>query len=430
MEGQTPEHWSPPTTLAELHLPPAFVADHCIRTLSYQGPMTPPEIARHWRVHDAIVVEVVDNLKAAGLVQIDSGRAGYDRLGRVRLTDGGQSRVDAARHRTWYAGALPVSLSDFGRNVSVPAEQAGLRETVRAELRALAFDRKAADEIGQALAAGAALTLEGVAADEQLDIATALRRALTGTVRLPYAVYAAGSVMRLFDPRYHRTTEQGVEEYDELDVLRTHREPTQWASAGRPAVTLTGGVLPSDVVPAYDDEARFYVAPAPLAASGGVLCVTDASANPDALAELARLWLIPGRHGTGIVLLRSGERIEVPWRAAAVLLGAKVTALPEAARRAVVYDVDVSALGEQTLAAFIARRLPAHASGQDAAGAIAELLTRVDLSNRRAAGEACRYLRDRAVYEGESFSLTPAVLHQAIDFAARTIPAGAHLRAA
>jgi hypothetical protein len=290
-------------------------------------------------------------------------------------------------------------------------------------LGALAFDTAAIDGIGQAVAAGAALALNGIAADEQIEVANALGRALSGIVTLPYAVFAAGSVMRLFVARYHRTAEAGVEVEDGLDVLRSHREATQWASVARPAVTLTGGLLASDVLPAYDDEAHFYVAPVPLAASGGVLSITDCGASAGTISELARLWLTPGRHGTGIVVLRSGERIEVPWRAATVLLDVAASDLPDAARRAIDYDVDASALADGALVSYISRRLGDAAIPEQAAASVAELLKRTGLGGRRAAGDACRYLRDRAAYEGASFSLTPAVLEQAIDFAAREEPA-------
>ncbi len=415
--------WSPPTTLAELRLPPSFVADHCIRTLSYQGPLTPAEIARHWRVHDAIVAEVVEALKAAGLVRLDAGQSTFDRLGRVRLSDAGQARVLAARQRTWYAGALPVSLAAFGQRLGRIATDDRFRDRLASELGALAFDAAAIDGIGQAVAAGAAVTLDGIAPDEQIEVADALGRALSGIVTLPYAVFAAGSVIRLFDARYHRTAEAGAVEDDGLDVLRSHREATQWASVARPAVTLTGGLLASDVLPAYDDEAHFYVAPVPLAASGGVLCITDCGSSADALSALARLWLSPGRHGAGIVLLRSGERIEVPWHAATVLLDVAPQDLPDAARRAIDYNVDASALADGALVSYISRRLGDTAIPEQAAASVAELLKRTGLGSRRAAADACRYLRDRAAYEGASFSLSPAVLEQAIDFAAREEPA-------
>ncbi len=433
MNEDTPRTWSQPTTVAELHLPPTFVADHCIRTLSYRGPMTPTEIARHWRIHDAVVSEVIEVLKATGLVQIDSRQATLERLGRVRLTDLGQARVAAARERTWYAGPLPVSLSDLAGRAGAMAAPDGMRDVVRAELGALAIEPCAADEIGQALASGATLAISGAAADEQHELARAFGWALIGEVTLPYAMFAAGAVVRMFDPRYHRPTASQSSAGDADDILRSHHDAgQQWATVARPAVTLTGGVLPSDVLPAYDDEAKFYLAPIPLAASGGVLCVADCGVNPSALADLARLWLIPGHEGAGIMLLRSGERIEVPWRAATVLFGVTPAILPMASRHAATYGVDISALPGGALVDFVARRLPEPTFPGETPAIVAGLLERWGLGRRAAAAQPCRYLRDRAAYEGAAFALTPEALRQAVEFAgvAALAPADQRPRAA
>jgi hypothetical protein len=183
-------------------------------------------------------------------------------------------------------------------------------------------------------------------------------------------------------------------------------------------VTLAGGVLPTDVVPAYDEEAKFYVAPPACAAWGGVLCVMDSGSNPAALAELARMWLLPGRQGTGILRLRSGERIEVPWRSATVLLSATPDVLPTAVRDAVSYCVDISELAGASLASFLARRSRGlEALPERLSGSLAAMLEEGGLATRVAAARAAQFLRDRAVFEGTSFSLSMGVLQQAVDFA-------------
>jgi len=88
------------------------------------------------------------------------------------------------------------------------------------------------------------------------------------------------------------------------------------------------------------------------------------------------------------------------------------------------------ALAGETLIRFISGRVHGPAFPQTAVQAIAEVLMRVDLCNRPAAGQACRYLRDRAAYEGAAFTLSAAVLQQAIDFAKRAQAPRSQMRAA
>lgn len=418
-----------PSTLADLHLPPTFVAEHAVRVLAYQGAMTPAEIARRWRVDDTIAVEVVESLKSEGLVELDSAQKTFERTGRVRLTAAGHERVTAARRRTWYAGALPVSLSDFSSRVDlalpVPPAPAGAESA----LAALAIDPVQAAEISQAAHAGATLAVRGAAYDEQIPIVHAIAGALEGVVSLPFALYAAGAVMRVVDSRFHHTSEAPGEDIPAVDILRSRESHAQWATVARPVVTIAGGVQSVDVLPAYDDEARFYVAPIPFAACRGLLAVLDSDTNPAGLADLARLWLVPGRQHTGVLLLRSGERIEIPWRASTVLFCTGAPALPGALGAGITYSIDVAALTGDALKLFLSLRLTdRNTFPPDAIGALGSLIERCGVATRTGAAGVARYLRERAAYQ-EDFSLTPQTLERAIDFAAAHAEPAPKLRA-
>ncbi len=405
-----------PMTLGDLRLPPVFVADHAIRTLFYQGALSPVDLAKHWRVDPDIAVEAVDGLKSAALVEVESGQSTFERLGRVRLNAAGQAYVAQARSRTWYAGPLPVSLETFDRlNTGVVAAFTD-RDRLRLALAPFFLEPSTADEIGQALAGGSTLALTGVAPDEQPELAAALGEALGDEVTVPYAIYASGAVIRVFDRRIHRPIATHREAGEEGDVLRTRSAESQWSRIHRPVLALAGGVLASDVLPAYDEDAKFYLAPTPFKACGGILAILDSASNPDALSDLARLWLIPGRHGTGIMLLRSGERIEVPWRACTVIFGASTGALPEELRDSFAYRIDVSELSGASLREFLRRRLhEAQGLPDEAVEPVAAALEHWDVT-RASAALAARYIADRAAYEGDSFRVTDDLAEHAASF--------------
>ena len=408
--------WAEPSTPADLHLPPTFLADHAIRALAYQGAMTPPEMARRWRVDDGIVTDVIDTLKTSGVVEMDGGQATFGPGGRVRLTAAGQERVAAARRRTWYAGPVPVALKDFGERMDLALPSSTGECSAAETLVRLALPPHLAAEMAQAISSGAAVAVQGAAFDEQEAITQSLAQSLNGDLSLPHAVYAAGSIVRVFDVRYHHIRVTSERDGAATDVLRTRQTHTQWATVARPVVMLSGGVHVSDVLPAYDDEARFYVAPMPLSACRGLLAVFDCETNPAGLAELARLWLIPGRHHTGVLMLRSGERIEIPWRAATLLFGDARAALPAALRSAVSYGIDVSELDVGTRPLFLSLRL-GHMLSPEASASLAGLLERRGLTTRIAAGQACQYLHDRAAYQGAAFALDDTTIQRAVDFA-------------
>ena len=102
---------------------------------------------------------------------------------------------------------------------------------------------------------------------------------------------------------------------------------------------------------------------------------------------------------------------------ATALIGVAAEALPEPARHAIAYAVDIGPIAAERLVRFLARRLD---EASFPAPAIDGLATRLDsgrLGNRTAAAAACAYLRDRATYEGDAFSPSDAMLDEAIEFA-------------
>ena len=410
-----------PTTLADLHLPPNFVADHGIRTLAYHGALAPTGLARQWRVPEAIAADVVESLKAAGLVDLEAGQRGFERSARVRLTGLGEARVEAARRRTWYAGPLPVSLASATARMHSTQTSIDVAALDRS-LDELALSRDARAEIGQAVGAASVIALAGAAQDEHSAIAAAVGSAASGTIEIPYAIFAAGSVLRMYDARWHQSREKAAGIDDSLDVLRTRSQTaaSQWASIAPPAVILAGGIRRADATAAFDEDARFYVAPPPANAHGGLLAVFDADTSLEGVAALARHWLVPGRHGCGIVTLRTGERIELPWRATTLLLSENPIDVPGLAA-ASPYLIDITRLGGDALPRFLARRL----TGMPAAiEPLAATLARSGTATRPAAARAVRYVRERAAFEGRAFAVSDSVLESAVAAAAPARSAG------
>jgi hypothetical protein len=419
-----------PGSLADLHLPPTFVADHVIRTLASQGALTLAEMAKHWRIPNEVALQVIEPQKVAGLIETETNRSNLETLQKWRLSAPGQARVETARARTWYAGPLPVSLADYERHIRDAGPSANGGGRLVEALRPLFLDDAISAEIAQAMAAGASLALGGIAPDEQHAFAAAIHNGLDAgaTVQVPVAIFAAGAVIRVFDPRVHRVasararTPLGMED---SDLLRTRENESQWADVTPPVVAISGGVLPTDVVPPFDEDARFYLAPAPLTAAGGLLAICDAAASePHALDTLARNWIVPAQRGTGVVLLRTGERIEVPWSAALVLF-AHAGELPGRAAAAVQYTLDASVLQGAALRHFLAARM--RAVRADAVETIAALIERTDMATRASAAAVTRYLIDCQAYLGSEFALTEQTLSAALHYAAAR-PAASPMR--
>lgn len=83
------------------------------------------------------------------------------------------------------------------------------------------------------------------------------------------------------------------------------------------------------------------------------------------------------------------------------------------------YGLDIAELRSETMPAFLTIRLPdAAVFPTQALGRIVDLMKRRGLTTRAAGACVARYLRDRAAYEGASFSLDESILQRALDVAA------------
>lgn len=411
-----------------LRLPPRFLTDHCLRTLYYSGPLSPLELAAQWHIPTAVAVSIVEVAKSAGVVEGDVAQSTFEQHARVRLTAAGREQLNSARQKTWYSGAVPVSVPEFSERAGRAVQGVVDRPAMHSALAELGLTDAQADELGQCAVSNDVVAITGAASDEQPTIARAVAGALQGDVELPYAIFAAGNVIRVFDPRHHQDATHSAADRDELDVMRVRRgEMTPWTRIGRPYVSLAGGVLMSDVTPPFDDDARFYLAPPPLLAFGGVLAVFDADADPGHLADLTRLWLMPGKHGAGILLLRSGERIELPWRATTLLFAWSAAGLRESARSCA-YHVELAPLEQAMLRHVLARRLSALPLNPQIIEALASGLEQRQAATRTAAADAARYLLDATAYRAASLGFDEAV-RGAVSFAAER-PGRPGLRAA
>ena len=201
------------------------------------------------------------------------------------------------------------------------------------------------------------------------------------------------------------------------DAAAPKLQAGQWAHVAKPTVLLAGGAFASDALPPFDAEAKFYLAPSPFAACGGLLAVLDADSAPDGLSELARLWLIPGQYGTGTILLRSGERIEVPWRASTLIFSLTAAQGP-ALRSLPQCRVDASSLDETHLRGFLTDALAGiQRASAELVETLAALLTSLDLATREVASRMAGYLAACSAYEGADFDPGAATLQRAIEFA-------------
>ncbi|HUF52626.1 MAG TPA: hypothetical protein VMR52_02480 [Dehalococcoidia bacterium] len=347
-----------PRTFAEIGLSKAFLTDLTLKIMHYSGTPSMAQLSKRLGLHTEIVALIVQALQEDRLVDVMSQSDLYTGNYRYRLSERGQLRVAEALERTRYAGPAPVNAEQYTSVMARLFEEP--QQTTRAEIDAalegLVLNAQNADAVSRALFSGKTTLLYGPSGNGKSVILENFARALDGYSVVPYAVYAYGQVIRVFDPSLHKPLEAQTD--DESNSMKDDQNvDRRWVKIRRPAIIL-GAEMDRDALDlGYDPSARFYTAPAHIKAQNGVLIVDDFGRQRVTTTDLLTRWLIPLERGADTLSMATGEKFTVPFRLQ-ILFGtnARVRSVAdEAMLRRILYKVRIPCPDEENFGEILRR---------------------------------------------------------------------------
>lgn len=320
-----------PMTLAESGLGLMTICDLILKQLYLQGSLLGFDIARNARLPFNVVDEGLRFLKDEKCIEVASG----DLIGRVsyrfNLTDLGRVRAREAFEQCRYVGPAPVPLEAYVeqcRRQSV----AGTECTPEALIEAfseLIIQPDLLQELGPAVCSGKSIFIYGPPGNGKTMIAKGLGKFLNnygGEIYVPYAIESESSIVTIFDPTIHQTTDD-----DELNavagsvdsaagrpgdgnVLMHDQLPDmRWRRIRRPVV-ITGGELTLDMLDLrYNKTSNFYTAPLHIKANGGVFLIDDFGRQIVSPRDLLNRWILPLEEHVDYLTLATGKKFAVPF---------------------------------------------------------------------------------------------------------------------
>ncbi len=308
-----------PRTIADTGLSRAFLIELALKTIHYSGQPSANHITDRMCLPPAVVLDLLTILADDHLCEVVGSSSSMAGNYRYRLTANGIDRVKDALDRSRYAGPAPVTIEHY---IEVMEQQrAGRphpsRESIEAALSELVLAPEAADNMARALHSGRCTLLYGPSGNGKTMVLESFARHLEGTVLVPYAIYAQGQIIRVFDSATHvpafaapaaTLRPAGAEEPWEAP-----RADERWAIIQRPVVIVGGELITEGLELAFDPVARFYQAPPQLKAQGGVLIVDDFGRQRIRPEDLLNRWLTPLERGWETLAFHTGEKISVPF---------------------------------------------------------------------------------------------------------------------
>jgi predicted ATPase with chaperone activity len=305
-----------PKTLLDVGLSKAFLTDLALKIVHYSGSPSLSQLIRRLGLGAGIVQQLISVLVEEHLVEVMSQSDLYTGNYRYRLSDRGAQRAAQALERSRYAGPAPVTAEQYleaMRRLHAHKQEFS-RSRIKNSLNELVLSAEVADAAARSLFSGKATLFFGPSGNGKTSILERYVNDIDGFSIIPYAIYAYGQTIRVFDQSIHEPLEDLEEAPDPAAQGKDVRVDRRWVLVRRPAIVLGAEMGPDGFDMAYDPQSRFYQAPPHVKAQGGVVVIDDFGRQKIPAPELLTRLLIPLERGWDTLTLATGEKLNAPLK--------------------------------------------------------------------------------------------------------------------
>ncbi|KJY85006.1 ATPase AAA [Vibrio galatheae] len=314
----TPQAESPPvpTSFDALELPKAVLENLLLKHLAAYPKSDILQLTKLMCINSHMIEDMLGDLRAKSQVEVFQGQgSGFNATstGNVRygLSEQGMQEADTAFAKDAYLGPVPVSLSSYETMVraqDVRARMVNRQDVTHALEEVLGADRMIG-YLGPAINSGRALLLYGDAGTGKTFVATRLLNSLNTSVYIPYAVYAAGNIIKVFSPQHHKRVTS-----DEIRSIAFKEQfDRRWCLCERPSIQV-GGELTMDMLEVnHSEHNRVWMAPLQMMANNGIFIIDDLGRQTMPVATLLNRWIVPMEYFYDYLSLPNGQQITIPF---------------------------------------------------------------------------------------------------------------------
>lgn len=311
-----PPHGEPlppqPQRLEDTGLHMSFLVELLAKILYVRGGLRLPELAAHVKLPPGVLDPLLTFMRAERLC--DMARHGEtDGTMAYTLTDLGRARAQDSLGRSQYAGAAPVSLDAYTKQLARQSvrEMGVTRERLQQAFTGIVIKQDVLSQVGAAMNSGRAIMVYGPAGSGKTYLSERLVDLLSGEVGIPYAIEVGNEVIQVFDPVVHERAPLDEGRRSVLDRGRGH--DARWVPCRRPVV-MTGAELTLAMVDLqFDAKARFYQAPPQVKANNGLFILDDLGRQLVSPQQLMNRWIVPLDRHFDYFALHTGQKFRLPF---------------------------------------------------------------------------------------------------------------------
>jgi hypothetical protein len=308
-----------PKTADDAGLDPCVLSDLALRLCSTVPHLTTEWAAREMRLPTALVERLFWQLKEDQFVEI---LGQVDELSyRYSATNRGREHAKRLFEICGYVGPAPVSLEAYTAMLDWQMGQrrsSDFDETRRTISETLVLPDSAVEVAALAAGSGRSLFVFGPPGNGKTSLGRVIAKTVKGEIWIPYSIDIDGSVIRIFDRHLHQPVgaldQRGPRVRETSAFLDNSPVDRRWVRIHPPFVVAGGEMTMAEMDLAYSPAHRLYEAPPHLKANGGTFMIDDFGRQRIEPEELLNRWIIPLEHRVDYLTLRTGQKIQIPFR--------------------------------------------------------------------------------------------------------------------
>ncbi|MCW8334561.1 AAA family ATPase [Vibrio sp. SCSIO 43135] len=319
-EELTPQASAPevPTSFDDLGIPKVVLENLLIKQLAAFPKSDILQLTKLLGVNSHLIEDLIAILRKKSLVEVFQAASetflSQNTSGHVRyaLSEQGMQEADIAFAKDAYLGPAPVSLRDYQQMVGAQdvRAQTVTKQDVTYALSDVYGAERMIGVLGPAINSGRALLLYGDAGTGKTFVATRILNSLNTSVYVPYAVYAAGNIIKVFSPQHHRKVNTGDES---ISITFKDQHDRRWVLCERPSIQV-GGELTMDMLEVnHTEHNRVWMAPLQMMANNGIFIIDDLGRQPMPVDTLLNRWIVPMEYFYDYLSLPNGQQITIPF---------------------------------------------------------------------------------------------------------------------
>ncbi|WP_322495006.1 ATP-binding protein [Chloroflexus sp.] len=296
-----------PATIEETGLNRTFLTEQFLRILYNKGRATGMELAESMGLFYRVIEQIIIDLRNVEQIDIVGQRGFGDINYEYVLTPRGQTAAQAAMGKVQYVGVCPVPLDKWIESVKAQTVKnvKVTRRNIRDAFEGLIMDESILNMVGPAVNSGSSVMLFGYPGNGKTTIAERITYLMGDDIFIPYAVYADGAVIKMYDSVIHEPPRRPLPEETEYD--------RRWIRISRPVVIVGGELTLEQLNLVYNPTSKVYEAPFQMKANCGIFLIDDFGRQQVRVFDLLNRWIVPLEKRYDFLNTVSGQKIQIPF---------------------------------------------------------------------------------------------------------------------